>query len=349
MQTRCANLPDVQLEDFVRFCQFAYRGDYTSPQCVIDESTAQQGKEKPERASSESNKSVTLASCSSSDRSIQCFQDWSNDENQIPHAFFQTSPHRRILKDMKSYFALFLSGKKGLEDYKEESEDGSEDGSEDDSESSSESSSDSDEESDVDGNEAPLPKPVQLRKEFLSQNFLNGQIRDCLVMECGVMPNRTPEEDYTPVFLGHARLYVFADKYGISILRALSLDKLHRTLTYFTLFSERIGDILALARYAYKNTPNYENEVVDDLRRLVTQYIVCQFWAFENTDEFYSLLEEGGQPFIRDWWNLVRKYQIRMEGWIWTCRQRELGESGILQLGGEKMVELVFLIVLAKF
>ena len=40
--------------------------------------------------------------------------------------------------------------------------------------------------------------------------------------------------------------YMFADKYGISILRALALD---RTLTYFTLFSKRIGDVLALARY----------------------------------------------------------------------------------------------------
>jgi len=159
--------------------------------------------------------------------------------------------------------------------------------------------------------QANLPKHVQLRKEFLSQNFMDYRIRDCLAMECSVMPNRTPEEDYTPVFLGHARLYVFAEKYGISTLRSLTLDRLHRTLIYFTLFKERIGDVVALARYAYSNdnTPDYESDIVDDLRRLVTQYIVCEFKTFANTEQFCTLLEEGG-PFVRDWWKLVRKYQL---------------------------------------
>ena len=66
-------------------------------------------------------------------------------------------------------------------------------------------------------------------------------------------------------------------------------------------------DVIALVRYAYSNdnTPDYDSDIVDDLRRLVTQYVGCEFKAFANTEQFCSLLEEGG-PFVRDWWSLVR-------------------------------------------
>ena len=39
--------------------------------------------------------------------------------------------------------------------------------------------------------------------------------------------NRDAGEDFTAVFLGHARLYVFADRYDIESLRSLCLYKLH--------------------------------------------------------------------------------------------------------------------------
>jgi hypothetical protein len=36
-QIRSVNLPDVQLEDFILFCQFACCGDYTPPEFTINE------------------------------------------------------------------------------------------------------------------------------------------------------------------------------------------------------------------------------------------------------------------------------------------------------------------------
>ncbi|OBT70605.1 hypothetical protein VF21_10358, partial [Pseudogymnoascus sp. 05NY08] len=66
---------------------------------------------------------------------------------------------------------------------------------------------------------------------------------------CEVRQNSAAEEDYTSVFLGHARLYVFADKWGIEDLRSLSLHKLHQTLRTFTLYSARLGDVVELIRY----------------------------------------------------------------------------------------------------
>lgn len=61
-------------------------------------------------------------------------------------------------------------------------------------------------------------------------------------------------EDYTEVFLCHARLYVFAEKYDIEPLRKLSKQKIHQTLIGFHLYTERVGDIVVLLRYVYANT-----------------------------------------------------------------------------------------------
>jgi len=83
--------------------------------------------------------------------------------------------------------------------------------------------------------------------------------------------NTRPVENFTPVFLGHARLYVFAEKYGIYALKALVLNKLHRTLCTFTLYEARYGDIVELARYVYANTPSRRH--MDKLREMVIQYI----------------------------------------------------------------------------
>lgn len=30
-KTRCARMEDVKVDDFIRFCEYAYRGDYTVP------------------------------------------------------------------------------------------------------------------------------------------------------------------------------------------------------------------------------------------------------------------------------------------------------------------------------
>lgn len=46
--------------------------------------------------------------------------------------------------------------------------------------------------------------------------------------------NKSAKEDYKPIFLAHARLYILGEKFGIQILKANVLQKQHRTLCYFT-------------------------------------------------------------------------------------------------------------------
>ena len=50
--------------------------------------------------------------------------------------------------------------------------------------------------------------------------------------------NRSANEVYSEVFLSHARLYVFADKYDIPALKALSLRKLESSLREFAKLSQ---------------------------------------------------------------------------------------------------------------
>lgn len=107
-----------------------------------------------------------------------------------------------------------------------------------------------------------------------------------------------PCEDYTEVFLCHARLYVLAEKYDIEPPRRLTKQKLHQTLISFTLYKERVGDIVALLRYTYANTPDRDH-ATDELRELVMKYIVCKYDKMAPSEEFLDLMEEGG-ACVRD-------------------------------------------------
>lgn len=105
--------------------------------------------------------------------------------------------------------------------------------------------------------------------------------------------NRETSDNYSEIFLCHARLYVFADRYAIAPLRSLSLHKLHQILLGFTLNDERIDDVVNLIQYTYSNTVSL-SESTDDLRILVTLYAAHQVEMLGRNDNFSSLLEEHG-------------------------------------------------------
>ncbi|KAE8152844.1 hypothetical protein BDV25DRAFT_137517 [Aspergillus avenaceus] len=112
-----------------------------------------------------------------------------------------------------------------------------------------------------------------------------------------------PWEDFTLVFLGQARLYVLADKYGIEPLRRLILSKLHRTLDSFTLYDTGVSGIVEFVRFVYLNTPCYGNKV-DALRDLAARYVVSVLDNIGEAGCFLGLLEEGG-PFVSDFWRIA--------------------------------------------
>jgi len=105
--------------------------------------------------------------------------------------------------------------------------------------------------------------------------------------------NTESVEDYTEVFLCHARLYVFSDRHGIEPLRELSLQKLRLTLSRFHLFDERVSDIVGLVRYTYAHTMEHD-QGIDKLRSLVMDYVVCKLESIFKDESFKEMLGQSG-------------------------------------------------------
>ncbi|KAH8776731.1 hypothetical protein F5883DRAFT_699492 [Diaporthe sp. PMI_573] len=94
-------------------------------------------------------------------------------------------------------------------------------------------------------------------------------------------------EDYTGVFLCHAKLYVMADTYDIPLLKQLSLHRLHATLKEFNLYPSRMNDISTLAKYVFENTVPQ-----DKIRDMITLYYTCIVEDVRKQDGLKSLIEE---------------------------------------------------------
>jgi hypothetical protein len=139
-----------------------------------------------------------------------------------------------------------------------------------------------------------IPSKGHLLRQSLDNRLYD--IHTTSAVRCEVRQNSSPTEDYTAVFLGHAQLYVFAEKWGIKDLKTLALFKLHKTLVSFTLYTARRPDIVELLRFAYSDNHTPDRvDVVDDLRSLVMLYTACEVENLIHCPEFLSLIGEGGR------------------------------------------------------
>lgn len=114
---------------------------------------------------------------------------------------------------------------------------------------------------------------------------------------CKIRPNESSAEDYTPIFVGHARLYVFAEKWDIRPLKALVLHKLHATLREYKPYEAHYRDVVELIKYTYERTPC--RKCIDGLRELVTRYVAQEQMQIARSEPCLGLFEDGG-PFARD-------------------------------------------------
>ncbi len=120
------------------------------------------------------------------------------------------------------------------------------------------------------------------------------------------LPNQSPEEDYTDVFLSHAQLYVFAEKFDIQTLKLLVLENLQKSLAIFTLYQERTGDIITLLRYVYSNTSEPSDDV-EDLRTLLRDYVGYEMDILMKDDGFRDLMIADGGALLGDFLTMVMK------------------------------------------
>ncbi|KAM0816225.1 putative BTB domain-containing protein [Seiridium cardinale] len=108
-----------------------------------------------------------------------------------------------------------------------------------------------------------------------------------------ISANAKPEVVHTEVFLSHARIYTMADCYGVESLATKALGKLHRTLVRFRVFEERIPDIVTLIDYGFNNTTDKGGEQ-DGLRSLLCMYTACKLEDLWSDADFQNLFREHG-------------------------------------------------------
>ena len=136
----------------------------------------------------------------------------------------------------------------------------------------------------------------RLRKAFINRPYT---VRQAVVETPSPRPNENPVENYTDVFLSHAQLYVFAEKYDIQSLRVLALEELHATLANYTLHPVCTGDIIALLRYVYANTRK-PREGVEVMRTMMVQYVLCEMDVLMKDPDFGNLMIEDQGDFVID-------------------------------------------------
>ena len=98
------------------------------------------------------------------------------------------------------------------------------------------------------------------------------------------------DDDYTEVFLSHAKLYVFADYYCIKSLEELALRKLRQVLARYILYPNGASDIVQLLDYCFHNTAD-KGDLSDPLRTLVCRYTACRVDELWENEEFRQLFD----------------------------------------------------------
>lgn len=271
-QTRSVIFDDMPEEDFIRFCQFAYTGDYTPPLCIIKDETSHPTQSRSLESDSESEISdvpqieLEPAAEEPAEEEPAAEEPAAEEPAAEEPAPAEEPPLEPTLEPSR----VFGYRRRSYSQTHYISQ---------------------------------ASRKINLRRSFDIKFICPTLPRQRIINSCEIVPNSHAKQDYTGVFLAHARLYIFADKYGIKPLESLSLYKLHATLKSFTLYRARVGDILKLVRYAYENGPSCER---NKLRALVSEYIACEIDTIGKTKRFLALMEEGGL-FVRDFWKLVQK------------------------------------------
>lgn len=118
--------------------------------------------------------------------------------------------------------------------------------------------------------------------------------------------NRNVTEDYTNVFLCHARVYVFADQYDIQGLKSSALEELHLALANYILYPERTGDIVALLVFIYSHTGESVSGV-EDLRSVLTAYMSYEMDILMKDSRLKELMMEDDETLLGEFMKAVER------------------------------------------
>lgn len=112
--------------------------------------------------------------------------------------------------------------------------------------------------------------------------------------------NNDPNTSYAAVFLSHAEIHRFAARTGWLSLNVLSFYRLLRLLENFTLFEERVDDIVQLLVFTFE-----ESEHLVNLENMLRDYMVWNVEVLMRNADFKSFLERNSsleQTVFRSMW-----------------------------------------------
>lgn len=125
----------------------------------------------------------------------------------------------------------------------------------------------------------PPSKRKQLWEVFTSLRFTNSHQAE----------RESQGDDFDAShLLCHARVFAFAECYGISDLMELSCNRIHRILSNLDQCTETLADIIALMRYCY------ETPALPDLKELVVLYFACNIEALWVEERFQHIIKTHG-------------------------------------------------------
>ncbi|RYO74110.1 hypothetical protein DL766_004931 [Monosporascus sp. MC13-8B] len=128
------------------------------------------------------------------------------------------------------------------------------------------------------------------KKRQMVTEFISSSSYPCPSHSPPPRQNTKYDENYAPVFLSHARLYVMADKYDVPKLGKLALHKLWETLKIFTPYPSRLGDIVSLIAYAFNSFS--ESAEGDKMCTMLVHYSGCIYENLTAYDGFKTLVED---------------------------------------------------------
>ncbi|KAG5950286.1 hypothetical protein E4U53_005302 [Claviceps sorghi] len=130
----------------------------------------------------------------------------------------------------------------------------------------------------------PISKGKELWTSFKKQR---SSTEPYMVMKYG-SPLGDGEENDAELLLCHARLYVFADCYGITPLMNLALSTLHHVLVTIPQSDDTTGMFIKLLQFCY------EMDIPAALKELVVQYATCRVEHLSKREEFQELIRVHG-------------------------------------------------------
>jgi len=224
-KTRCAEFAHIEVDDFVRFVEYCYRGDYACPPCTKDPV-----KEVPAPCPPPSDPAPELAPPT---------PEPAPEPEPVPEAGPATEPDEpEVLPEVRLDGWGFGTSKVKKSPLKKKK-----------SAASGESRS-----------KVKLSLLFTGRK-YIENYSPKSRILESFKTPV----NHFSDENFVPIFLAHARLYSFAALYMVEPLKTLVLSKLHDTLKNFKLFHSRVPDIIVLAQYVYTDEYIPENDEIRKL------------------------------------------------------------------------------------